>query len=308
MLANQDELTAHRPSDPPRLETEDQDAGMESVTSASEPANESATALQADRSAIQHTDSQTDQQIDWHIDAAMSVVDPSAAFHRSVDRDLAEAESPAQAAARRSAYRRIGVFGGTFDPIHLGHLILAQEAWFQLGLDRVYLVPAGDPPHKQDRRLISVEDRLYMAQLATTEIDYVRVSRIDADRPGPHFTADMVRLIRARLDPRVEMYFLMGMDSLRDLPNWSEAAWLIRNCKLVALSRHDVTLDWDLLEAALPGLRERVVILDMPELEISSQNIQYRVRTGQPIRFLVPRVVDDYIQQHGLYAGQDPAA
>ncbi len=239
--------------------------------------------------------------MDRHIDVAMSVadqIDPRYFQEKEAER----IESSSQANERRSAYRRIGVFGGTFDPIHMGHLILAQETWFQLQLDRVYLVPAGDPPHKQDRRLISVEDRLHMAQLATADIDYVRVSRIDADRPGPHYTAEMVRMIQARLDPRVEMYFLMGMDSLRDLPNWSEAEWLIRNCKLVALSRHDVTLDWDLLENALPGIGERVVILDMPELEISSQNIQYRVRTGQPIRFLVPRVVDAYIKQHGLYS------
>ena len=200
------------------------------------------------------------------------------------------------AVARRSAYRRIGVFGGTFDPIHIGHLILAQEAWFQLRLDRVYLVPAADPPHKQERRLISVEDRIHMAQLATADVDYVRVSRIDADRPGPHYTAEMVRMIQRRLDPNVEMYFLMGMDSLQDLPNWSEADWLVQNCKLVALDRHDVNLDWKHLTNALPGIQERVVILDMPELEISSQAIQQRVRTGQPIRFLVPRAVEDYMK------------
>lgn len=253
-------------------------------------------------------DHDDDHAVDRHMDAAMAVVAQDDPSPRTLSENQRENESPAQAEARRSSYRRIGVFGGTFDPIHLGHMILAQEAWFQLNLDRVYLVPAGDPPHKQDRRLISVEDRVHMAQLATVDIDYVRVSRIDADRPGPHYTADMVRLIRARLDPRVEMFFLMGMDSLRDLPNWSEAAWLIRNCKLVALSRHDVTLDWDQLERALPGITEQVVILDMPELEISSQNIQHRVHTGQPIRFLVPRVVDTYIQEHDLYAQVDAEA
>jgi len=241
---------------------------------------------------------QDEQAVDWRMDRAMAaVISPD----DGPVAEWVEEENAAAAAARRSAYRRIGVFGGTFDPIHIGHLILAQEAWFQLRLDRVYLVPAADPPHKQERRLISVEDRIHMAQLATADVDYVRVSRMDADRPGPHFTADMVRLIQRRLDPNVEMYFLMGMDSLQDLPNWREAAWLVQNCRLVALDRHDVVLDWDYLTAALPGIQKQVVILDMPELEISSQAIQQRVRRGQPIRFLVPRAVEDYVSKYNLY-------
>lgn len=198
-------------------------------------------------------------------------------------------------------FRRIGIFGGTFDPIHIGHLILAEEAWFQLNLDRVYLVPAGDPPHKRDQRLAPVEDRLQMAQLATADSDYIRVSRIDADRPGPHYTADMVRLVRQRVDPAVEVYFLMGMDSLRDLPNWHEARWLVDNCHLVALSRHDVVIDWPALNRALPGVQERVIILDMPELEIASNTIRRRRQLGQPIRYQVPRLVEAYIREHHLY-------
>ena len=204
----------------------------------------------------------------------------------------------------QGACHRIGVFGGTFDPIHIGHLILAEEAWFQLKLDCVYLVPAGDPPHKQDRRLTLVEHRIRMAELATAEIDYLQVSRIDADRPGPHYTVDMVRLLRQQVGPAVEIYFLMGMDSLRDLPKWYDPAWLIENCTLVALSRHDVELDWEKLNAALPGIRDRVIILDMPELEIASHAIQARVRDGQPIRHQVPRAVEAYIYKHGLYKEQ----
>ncbi len=196
---------------------------------------------------------------------------------------------------------RIGIFGGTFDPIHIGHLILAEEAWFQLGLDRVYLVPAGDPPHKQNRRLASVEHRIRMAQLATADSDYIRVSRVDADRPGPHYTADMVRLVRQRVDSQVELYFLMGTDSMDDLPNWSEAQWLVENCRLVALSRHEVEIDWNRLNNALPGVQEKVIILDMPELEIASNIIQRRVRSGQPIRYQVPRLVERYIREHNLY-------
>ena len=201
--------------------------------------------------------------------------------------------------------RRVGVFGGTFDPIHIGHLILAEEAWFQLQLDRVYLAPAGDPPHKQGRRMAPVEDRIRMAELASAEEAYVFVSRIDADRPGPHYTVDMVQLLQAQEGPDTEIYFLMGMDSLRDLPTWHNPRWLVEHTRLVALSRHDVELDWDQLEVRLPGVHNRVIILDMPELEIASHVIQQRVRNGQPIRHMVPRAVEAYIRKHGLYAGGD---
>lgn len=204
---------------------------------------------------------------------------------------------------RRFSQRRIGILGGTFDPIHIGHLILAEEAWFQLQLDRIYLAPAGDPPHKQGRQLAPVHHRLCMAELATADIDYIIVSRIDADRPGPHYTSDMVRLLQAEAGPNTEIYFLMGMDSLRDLPTWHEAAWLVEHAQLVALSRHDVKLDWESLEEALPGIRSRVIILDMPELEIASHVIQQRVRNGQPIRHMVPRSVEAYIYKHNLYRG-----
>jgi nicotinate-nucleotide adenylyltransferase len=196
---------------------------------------------------------------------------------------------------------RIGVFGGTFDPIHIGHLILAEEAWFQLRLDCVYLAPAGNPPHKRGRRLADVEDRVRMAEMAAADSDYVLISRIDADRPGPHYTSDLVRLLQQGAGPDTDIYFLMGMDSLRDLPTWHEARWLVDNARLVALSRHDVELDWEALESALPGVRNRVTILDMPELEISSHVIQQRVRNGQPIRHMVPRAVEAYIRKHGLY-------
>jgi nicotinate-nucleotide adenylyltransferase len=140
-----------------------------------------------------------------------------------------------------------------------------------------------------------------MAELATADIDTIIISRIDADRPGPHYTSDMVRLLQNEAGPNTEIYFLMGMDSLRDLPTWHEAVWLVEHVRLVALSRHDVKLDWESLEAALPGIRSRVIILDMPELEISSHVIQQRVRNGQPIRHMVPRSVEAYIQKHNLY-------
>ncbi len=203
---------------------------------------------------------------------------------------------------------RIGIFGGTFDPIHIGHLILADEARYQLQLDCVYLAPAGNPPHKQDRHVTPIQQRLYMAELAAADVDYLKVSSIDAERPGPHYTVDMVRLLDQQVAEDAEIFFLMGLDSLRDLPAWYHAKWLVENCTLVALSRYAVELDWPRLEAALPGLRERVIILDMPELEIASHTIQARIRSGQPIRHQVPRVVEAYIYKHGLYRGEGSEA
>lgn len=226
----------------------------------------------------------------------------------SVDlEEVTEVEDGLSARSPERGRRRIGIFGGTFDPIHIGHLILAEEAWFQLSLDRVYLVPAGDPPHKRDRKMISVEHRLHMAHLATADSDYIRVSRIDADRPGPHYTADMVRLVRRRVDEQVELYFLMGLDSLRDLPTWHEARWLVENCRLVALNRHDVEIDWEGLKSALPGIEKKVNILDMPELEIASRSIRERIATGWPIRYQVPRAVEEYIRTQNLYGAERPS-
>ena len=197
---------------------------------------------------------------------------------------------------------RVGILGGTFDPPHIGHLILAEEAWFQLNLDVVYFVPAGDPPHKQGRRLSSVALRVRMVEAAIAGNAHFRLSRVDVDRPGPHYTVDMVHLLRRDLPDASELFFLMGSDSLSDLPNWRQARELIAACQLVALTRHDVTLDWEQLEERLPGLRTHVTLLDMPEVEIASHVLQQRVRAGQPIRYQTPDSVEAIILQEKLYA------
>lgn len=201
--------------------------------------------------------------------------------------------------------QRIGVLGGTFDPIHIGHLILAEEARDLLGLEIVYFVPAGDPPHKRDHRLASPEDRVAMIELAIAGNERFRVSRVDVDRPGPHYTIDMVQIIQSQLPPGCELYFLMGFDSLVELPTWHEPARLIAACHLVALTRHDIDLDWEKLEAALPGIRQRVTILDMPELEIASHQLQQRIREGRSIRYLVSDSVATYIRKKDLYETMD---
>lgn len=196
---------------------------------------------------------------------------------------------------------RIGLLGGTFDPVHIGHLILAEEARDQLDLSVVYFVPAGDPPHKQGRRLAPVAHRLRMVELAVADNPLFQVSRVDADRPGPHYTIDMVNIFKAQMPPGGTLFFLMGYDSLAELPTWHEPQALLAACHLVALTRYNVPLDWDYLEARLPGIQQRVTLLDMPELEIASHHIQERVRTGRSIRYLVPDAVCAYIREQRLY-------
>jgi len=204
-------------------------------------------------------------------------------------------------AALHDSVLRVGVLGGSFDPPHVGHLILAEEARDQLGLDKVLFAPAGQQPLKQGQPVTAAEDRVRMTGLAIADNASFALSRGDVDRPGPHYTVDLIAIIAAQLPPDAELYFLMGFDSLRDLPKWREPEKLIRIARLVALTRPDIPIDWDALEAALPGVRERVRLLDMPELEIASRDLRERVRTGRSIRYMVTDAVRAYIDEKGLY-------
>jgi nicotinate-nucleotide adenylyltransferase len=199
---------------------------------------------------------------------------------------------------------RLGILGGTFDPIHIGHLILAEEAWYRLGLDQVLLAPAADPPHKRERGKSPAEQRVRMVELAIADNPHLALSRIDVDRPGPHYTLDMVRLLLEQYGPGAELYFLMGLDSLVDLPTWHRPLELMQQCHLVAFSRPDAVFDWNALEAALPGVRLRVILLPMPLLQISGSDLRERARQGRPLRYQVLPDVEQYIQQHQMYQRQ----
>jgi nicotinate-nucleotide adenylyltransferase len=196
---------------------------------------------------------------------------------------------------------KVGLLGGSFDPPHIGHLILAEEARDQLGLDKVLFAPAGQQPLKAGQVVTDVEDRVRMTELAIAGNPSFQLSRGDVDRPGPHFTIDLVKIVAAQLPTGSDLFFLMGFDSLADLPRWREPAQLIHTAHLVALTRPDVPIDWEALEASLPGVRERVKLLDMPELEIASRDLRERVRTGRSIRYMVPDPVRGYIEQKRLY-------
>lgn len=196
---------------------------------------------------------------------------------------------------------RVGVFGGTFDPIHIGHLVSAEEARVELKLERVVFVPAGLPPHKLDHVMSPVGHRLAMVELAIASNPHFAVSRVDIDRFGPCYTVDTIELLRDEWGPGVEIYFIMGSDSLLDILTWHNPRRLIRLCRFAVVSRPGYQVDLDELDTLLPGLASRVQILDAPELAISSTDIQRRVREGLSIKYQVPEAVEDYIYQHGLY-------
>ena len=196
---------------------------------------------------------------------------------------------------------RVGVFGGTFDPIHIGHLVSAEEVRVKLGLECVVFVPAGLPPHKLDHVMSPVEHRLAMVELAIASNPHFAVSRVDVDRFGPCYTVDTIELLRDEWGADVEIYFIMGSDSLLDILTWHNPRRLIRLCRLAVVSRPGYQVDLDELDALLPGVASRVQMLNAPELAISSTDIQRRVREGLSIKYQVPEAVEAYIYQHKLY-------
>jgi nicotinate-nucleotide adenylyltransferase len=191
--------------------------------------------------------------------------------------------------------------GGTFDPIHIAHLAIAEDARTQLGLDKVVFVPAGLPPHKMDVHVSPAEHRLAMVKLAIAGNPHFEVSRVDIDRFGPCYTVDTIALLHEEWGPDVEIYFIMGSDSLADLLTWHRPDRLIRLCRLVAVDRPGYQVDMAELERCLPGVSQRVVFINSPQLDVSSTDIQRRVRAGESIKYQVPEAVEQYIYEHGLY-------
>ena len=196
---------------------------------------------------------------------------------------------------------RVGILGGTFDPIHIGHLFAAEEARTRMGLERVLFIPAGLPPHKLHLDITSTQDRLNMVELAIADNPHLFLSRVDIDRFGPSYTVDTVELLRNEYGSDSEIYFIMGSDSLADLLTWHKPERLIRLCRLVALTRPGKRVDLDELNRLLPGAIARVQLLEMPLLQVSSTDIQRRVRMGFSIKYLVPPAVETYIYRHELY-------
>lgn len=196
--------------------------------------------------------------------------------------------------------KRLGVLGGTFDPPHYGHLALAEAAREQLELTHVLFVPAGEPPHKPGRPITPAHYRAAMVQIAIADNPAFVLSRVDLDRPGPHYTVDMLSLLE-REYPQAVFFFLMGSDSLVEFPTWRDPAGIIQKAVLAVMNRPGYPVDWDMLEQAVPGIRERVVFLDAPLLDISASDLRRRAREGRSLRYLVPPAVEAYIREHGIY-------
>jgi nicotinate-nucleotide adenylyltransferase len=195
---------------------------------------------------------------------------------------------------------RIGIFGGTFDPIHLGHLIIATELQHALDLDRVIFVPSGHPPHKAGQEISPDADRLAMLRLAIAGNPAFAVSTLDLDRPGPSYTADLLALLH-EVQPAACLVFLMGEDSLRDLPTWHQPDRIVALAEIGVAIRPEIETDLETIYRQIPAARGRITIVPTTLVDISSSELRRRVRNGEPIRYQVPAAVEDYVLTHGLY-------
>ncbi len=196
----------------------------------------------------------------------------------------------------------IGVLGGTFDPIHKGHLIIAEEARGRLNLAEILFVPAGQPWLKMNSPISAAEHRVQMVHLAIADKPCFKLSTMEIERAGPTYTVDTIAELRAQLGAGEEFFFILGWDNLTELPQWKEPSRLVKMCHLVAVPRPGCPPpDLDSLEAIVPGLTDSTIILDLPEIDISASEIRQRVAQGLPIDHLVPEAVDKYIREHRLY-------
>ncbi len=196
---------------------------------------------------------------------------------------------------------RIGVFGGTFDPPHLGHLILASESRRQLRLDRVLWVITPRSPHKIGNSIADIPHRLEMVRLAIADEPAFELSTIEFDRPAPQFTVDTLDILR-RQYPGGNLILLVGSDSLRGLAAWHRPADLVRACREIGVMRRPgESIQLATLEAVLPGIKDKVRFVDAPLLQIASREIRRRIIEGLEFRYFLPPAVYDYIQSHNLY-------
>jgi len=205
--------------------------------------------------------------------------------------------SPGGERATPAGAARIGVMGGTFDPVHHGHLVAANEAAHVLRLDEVIFVPAGRPWQKAARAVAPAEDRYQMTLLATRPNPLFSVSRVDIDRGGETYTVDTLSDLRAERGPEAEFFFILGADAVRGLATWKEPLKLVTMAHFVACTRAGHRLSW----SGLPP--DRLTPVEIPALEISSSTCRDRVRAGLPLRYLVPDAVIQYISNRGLYRG-----
>lgn len=199
---------------------------------------------------------------------------------------------------------KIGVLGGTFDPVHRGHIMMAEGARDALSFAEVLMVPAGQPMSKVDHKIAPAEHRLAMLRLAVAGRRNLKVSGLEVERPGPSYTVDTISELRRQYGEDSEIYFILGWDSLEQLAEWHEPARLIGMCRLVAVPRPGWPRpDLQALESSVPGVSRRVVFLEKPRVDISATVIREMVARGESVDHLVPGPVANYIKKHKLYTG-----
>jgi nicotinate-nucleotide adenylyltransferase len=201
------------------------------------------------------------------------------------------------------ASRRIGILGGSFDPVHIGHLIIAEILQFELDLDVVQFLPAGRPPHKPEQDLAADHHRLAMLNLAIDRCPAFEICTVDLDRPGSSFTATTLEILSEQYGSETELFFLMGQDSLRDFPAWRDPGKIARLASLGVALRPHVSVTLDDIHTAVPETSGRIHLVSVPLIELSSRDIRQRITDGRPHRFQVPEGVADYIEANGLYQG-----
>jgi len=200
---------------------------------------------------------------------------------------------------------RVGLFGGTFNPVHIGHLIVARAVFEHLKLERMVLIPSANPPHKSLEGVADAEDRLAMLRLAVTDEPGFDISGCEIERPGPSYTIDTIMAFRRELGDRAELHWLIGADSLSELAGWHRVGELVGICRIVTAARPG----WESpdLSALIERVGEREVgrlrddILPTPRIDLSASEIRRRIREGQSVRWLVPAEVASYIVRRGLY-------
>jgi nicotinate-nucleotide adenylyltransferase len=199
-----------------------------------------------------------------------------------------------------------GVLGGTFDPIHNGHLTIAEEVRQRLGLGEVILVPTGRPWMRASPPLAAAAHRVQMVRLAISGRPGYRLSTLEIERAGPSYAVDTIIELRKQLGSGDEVFFILGWDSLAELPRWHEPSRLVAMCSIVVVPRPGYPRPrLKSLDTLVPGLAKRAILLDAPHVDISASEVRERVSQGLSISHLVPEAVANYIGEHGLYASRD---
>jgi len=196
---------------------------------------------------------------------------------------------------------KIGLMGGTFDPVHFGHLLIAEVARMEFGLDRVVWLPAASPPHKQGKEISAAEHRYAMVLVATAGHPQFEVSRMELERAGASYTIDTLEAFRER-EPGAELFFITGADAILEILTWYRHAEVVQASRFIAVTRPGY--DLERLKTVLPpAYLERIHPITAPEVDISSTEIRRRVREGEPVRYLLPESVRVYLEKYGLYRG-----